>query len=113
LVKSSFAKQHPSVNKINWELENGDYEASFKLNSESHSAVYKKNGAFVESEIEIKINDLPIPVLTYMHDHYGSNQINEAAKITKSDGTINFEAAIKGKDVLFDKDGKFIKEAKD
>jgi hypothetical protein len=35
------------------------------------------------------------------------------AKITKADGTVNYEAEVDGKDVIFNSIGKFLKEAKD
>jgi len=112
-VKTSFAKQYPNVKNAGWEMENGQYEASFKDKSASHSAVFAKDGTFIESEIDIKTDELPPASLDYMKAHYKSSPIKEAAKITKADGTMNFEAAIKGKDIIFDQHGKFIKEAKD
>jgi hypothetical protein len=39
--------------------------------------------------------------------------VKETAKITKANGEVNYEVGIKGKDVLFDAKGKFLKEAKD
>ena len=112
-VKTSFARQYPDIKNTNWEIENGQYEASFKDKSGSHSAVFAKDGAFIESEIDIKIDQLPAASLDYMKVHYKTSSIREASKITKADGTVNFEAAIKGKDIIFDEHGKFIKEAKD
>ena len=47
------------------------------------------------------------------HSIVKGKNIKEGAKITKADGTVNYEAEVNGTDVIFDASGKFIKEAKD
>ena len=44
---------------------------------------------------------------------YEGITVKELTKITKSNGEINYEAAVKGKDLIFDAAGKFLKEVKD
>lgn len=44
---------------------------------------------------------------------YKGKTIKEGAKITTADGTVNYEAEVDGKDVIFDTNGKFLKEVKD
>ena len=106
-VKSAFAKQYPGV-AVKWEKEDGKYEASFKQNRNSMSALFEANGTMIESEIDIKVADLPSAVLTYVKDHFKGKSIKEGAKITKADGTVTFEAEVAGKDVIFDANGKYI-----
>lgn len=106
-VKSAFAKQYPGV-AVKWEKEDGKYEASFKQNGNSMSALFEANGTMIESEIDIKVADLPSPVLAYVKDHFKGKSIREGAKITKADGTVTFEAEVAGKDVIFDANGKYI-----
>lgn len=111
-VKASLAKQYPGV-AATWEKEDGKYEANFKQDGNSMSALFETNGTMTESEMDIKVAGLPATVLAYVKEHYKGKTIKEGAKITRADGTVNYEAAIAGVDVLFDADGKFIKEAKD
>ena len=111
-VKTSFAKQYPGA-AAKWEKEDGKYEAGFKMDGSSMSALFEANGTMTESEMDIKIADLPANVLAYVKDHYKGKSIKEGAKITKADGTINYEAEVDGKDVIFDAAGKFLKEIKD
>ena len=40
------------------------------------------------------------------------DKIKEMAHILKPNGEIEYEAEVKGKDVLFDKDGKFLSKEK-
>ena len=111
-VKADFAKRYPGVT-AKWEMEDGKYEAGFKQGSSSMSATFEPSGKFTESEVDIKVADLPATVLSYVKEHYKGKSIKEGAKITKADGTVNYEAEVNGKDVIFDANGKFLKEMKD
>jgi hypothetical protein len=111
-VKVSFAKQFPGAT-ARWEKEEGKYEAGFKLNGNTMSAVFEANGKMAESEMDMKVSDLPPTIFAYIKEHYKGKNITRGAKVTMADGTINYEAEIEGKDVIFDADGKFLKEVKD
>ena len=111
-VKSSFEKNYAG-NTATWEKEKGNYEASFKQDGKSMSVILTPKGTLVESEVSIKADELPASVLSYMKTHYKGVTVKEGAKITKANGTINYEAEVKGKDVVFDANGKFLKEEKD
>jgi hypothetical protein len=112
-VKIAFAKAYPSVKTVKWEKEKGDFEAGFKQGSKELSAVFKADGTQVESELEINTATLPATIIVYVKQHYKGAVIKEAAKITKANGEVNYEAEVKGKDLLFDNSGKFIKVAQD
>ncbi len=111
-VKAAFAKQYPGA-IAKWEKEAGNYEVNFKQNGSTMSALYDANGTMKESEMDIKVSDLPATVQAYIKEHYKGKTVKEAAIITKADGSVNYEAEINGKDVIFDSNGKFIKETKD
>ncbi|RYU90692.1 hypothetical protein EWM62_08580 [Mucilaginibacter terrigena] len=112
-VKASFGKAYPAVKTVKWEKEKGDFEAGFKQGSNEMSAVFKADGTQLESEVEIKTTELPASVLSYVKQNYKGAAIKEAAKITKANGEVNYEAEVNGKDLLFDSAGKFIKAAQD
>lgn len=112
-AKAAFAKAYPNATKVKWEKEDGNYEVSFVQGGNELSAIYNSKGVLQESEQEMKVNELPAAIVTYMKEHYKGITVKGAAKITKADGSVNYEAAVKGKDVLFDANGKFLKEAKD
>jgi len=111
-VKKSFAKKYPLVT-ANWEKEGVKFEANFKQNGNTMSALIQPNGIITETEITIKVSELPTAVLTYVKQHFRDKTIKEGAKITKLDGTVNYEAEVAGKDVLFNEKGIFLKEVKD
>jgi hypothetical protein len=111
-VTASFAKHYPGVT-AKWEKEEGKFEAGFKLNGKEANAVFDATGVMEESEIEINKGELPAAADEYIKTHYKGINVKELAKITKSNGEVNYEAAIKGKDLIFDASGKFLKEVKD
>ena len=108
-VKESFSRQFPGV-VPKWEKEDGKYEAGFKQDGHEMSSLFEANGTITESEMEITVAELPAMVREYIKTHYNNTAIKEAAKITSVSGTMEYEAAIKGKDIIFDSNGNFIKE---
>ena len=112
-VKAAFQKQYPNVSKVEWEKEDGNYEAEFDINKIENSVLYDSSGKLLETEMEIQLKDLPAGVLEYVQTNYKGQKVNEAAKITDANGTVTFEAEIGKMDVIFDEKGKFLKEKKD
>jgi len=64
-VKTSFTKQYPGA-VTKWAKEDGKYEANFKKDGNVMSAIFEPNGVFTESEIDIKVANLPATVLAYL-----------------------------------------------
>lgn len=77
------------------------------------SAVIDKSGTIMETETDIAVIELPQNVQSYLKTHYKGIKVKEAAKIVKANGEVNYEGEVNGKDVIFDKNGKFIKIARD
>lgn len=109
-VKSSFQKEYPGV-KVKWEKEGLNYEAGFKQKGHEMSVIYSPNGTPTEKEVEIPVSELPKAVRDYVSQNYKGAKIKEAAKITKSNGAVQYEAEINGKDVLFTPEGNLISAA--
>ncbi|WP_321425642.1 PepSY-like domain-containing protein [uncultured Bacteroides sp.] len=112
-VENSLKKQYPNVTKVKWDKESGKYEATFKLNKVEQSVLIDANGKILETEVAIGVSQLPKNAISYLETHYHGKSIKDAAKITDAKGVVTYEAEIKGKDVIFDNNGKFIKEAKE
>lgn len=111
-VKTSFQKNFPQAKVDKWEKEGVNFEAEFELNKSEQSVLFDAQGSIIETEIEIEISQLPNGVLDYVKTNYKGQSVKEAAKITDTKGTVTYEAEIKGMDLLFDSNGKFIKEIK-
>lgn len=113
VIQTEFNKRFPEATEIKWEKEKELYEVEFKLNQVEQSALFDASGNIKEIEIEISVNTLPSSVQEYVQKNYAGRKIKEAAKITDSNGTISYEAEIKGMDLIFDASGIFIREIKD
>ncbi|MFI5453611.1 hypothetical protein ACHMWN_15835 [Pedobacter sp. UC225_61] len=104
-VKAAFTKNHAST-KVGWTKEEANYEAEFTLNGKETSEVYTANGVVTETETEIKVAEFPEAVKMKLK----GLKVTESAKITKADGTVIYEAEVKGKDLLFDAKGNPVKK---
>jgi len=112
-VKNAFQKQYPTASDVKWDKEGEKFEASFDLNKIDNSVLFDAQGNILETEVEIELNQLPKGVLEYVKANYKGQKVKEAAKITDAQGKVTYEAEIKGMDLLFDANGKFIKEVKE
>jgi uncharacterized membrane protein YkoI len=111
-VKLAFQKQFPTAQKVKWEKESGNFEAEFEMDKTETSVLFDLQGNILETETEIAVNQLPKAILDYVATNYKGQKIKEAAKITDAKGVLTYEAEIKGKDLIFDEKGNFLKEVK-
>jgi opacity protein-like surface antigen len=109
-VKNAFAKAYPGQS-VKWEKEKDKYEAGFKQNGADVSVLYTAAGVMTESETDIKITELPVPVLAYIKNNLQGKPIKEAAKITTAAGVVTYEAEAGGEDLIFDSKGTFLKKS--
>ncbi|MEO6917237.1 MAG: PepSY-like domain-containing protein [Chitinophagaceae bacterium] len=113
VVTSAFLAKYPESSKLHvaWEKEKANYEANWGGKSgEDNSALFTPTGTFIELVKAISINKLPAKALAYIKTN--NVKITEAGLVTDGSGTVTYEAEIKGgKELVFDKDGNFIKKA--
>ncbi|WP_291286313.1 PepSY-like domain-containing protein [Flavobacterium sp.] len=112
-VKSKFLISHPGQTHVKWEKEKENYEASFTSGKTKHSTLLDSNGNILETEEEISVKQLPANALAYIQKTYKNKKIKEAAMITDAHGTVTFEAQVASIDLIFDKQGTYIKSIAD
>ncbi len=111
IVKAAFVKKYPDAKKVSWEKEKGNYEANWGGKSgEDNSAVFTPSANFIEIVVAMPISELPATIAPYIAKHYKGMKMLEAGKVTDAAGKHMFEVEIKGKDLIFDEKGIFIKE---
>ena len=112
-VKNTFKVNFPDINNVKWDLENGKYEAEFKVNNVEKTAVIDKMGKLTATETDISVNSLPIAVQNEVKNDFPSAEVKEACKIEKS-GEINYEAEIKDGSnswkLIYSEEGKLLKK---
>jgi hypothetical protein len=110
VVKSALHKKYADAKHVTWEKEKGNYEANWGGKSgEDNSVQFTPSGNFIEIVKTIPVSQLPEPVFAYVKEHYKGAKVTEAGKITDAQGKLSYEAEIKGKDVIFDEKGSFVK----
>ena len=67
------------------------------------SVLFNEDGTKDAVEVSIAIDELPEAAKKYAT---AKGVIKDAAKITKADKSIQYEAEVNGKDLLFDEQGK-------
>lgn len=113
-AREALTKMYPTATGVTWEKEKGNFEANWGGKSkEDHSVVFTAQGGFVEKVEAIAISSLPTAVATYVKSHYPGATIKEAGKATDAQGKISYEAEVKGKDLIFDEKGNFLKIEED
>ena len=112
-VKNAFAKSFPNTPVKKWDKEDGNYEANFTKDKKSMSATFDATGKWTETETDIKVSELPAAVINYVKSTYNGATIKEAAVLSNTERKKMYEAEVKGKDLLFDENGKFIKKEAD
>jgi hypothetical protein len=111
-VKATFEREYPNT-KATWDKEDEGYEGEFKKDGKEMSVIIEGSGNIIETETMIAVTDLPAPISDYMSKHYSGMKVEEAAKIVKANGDVNYETEIKKKDIVFDANGNFLKEEKE
>jgi biopolymer transport protein ExbD len=112
-VKTKFSTLYPGVKAEKWEKENGNFEVKFHNNKKEMSILVDPAGNLMETETAIAVTELPKSVTDYIAKNKAGKKIKDAATIVDAKGTMTYEAEVEKMDMLFDKDGKFIKESKD
>lgn len=97
----NFNMKFQNATKVKWEQEEeNEWEAEFKMNGDEMSACFDNAGQWLETEKELKENELPATVFDTVNAEYAGYKIEEAAEIEKPDFK-GYEIAIeKGKEEL-------------
>ncbi|MGH1437369.1 MAG: PepSY-like domain-containing protein [Lewinella sp.] len=112
-VTAAFLQKYPSAQSIEWEMENGDYEAEFKLGGQEMSANFTQTGRWLESETAINTSDLPEAVLASIATNFPDAKIDEAEKLDLPDSSVSYEVKLEGDqemEAVFSASGELIKK---
>jgi hypothetical protein len=70
---------------------------------------YSPSAKFLEYAKAIPAGEMPASIVSYVKMHYKGQAIKEAAKVTNAKGIVTYEAEVKGKELIFDEKGNFLK----
>ena len=97
-VSNTFASKFKNAEKVKWDMEEADeWEAEFMMNGKESSASFDLSGKWLETETEIKENELPAAVKNTLDSQYAGYKIEESESIESPDFT-GYEIALENKE---------------
>lgn len=113
-IKSAFTQKFPNAKDVDWDKENDtEWEAEFEMDGIEYSANFGTDGAWKETEHEIKFADVPETVKTALNTNYADYKKEEIEYSEKTDGNFyefELESDEKTLEVAFNKNGEVVKE---
>lgn len=114
-VQKAFEQKFPKATKVSWGKENEkEWEAEFTNNGGKLSANFRNDGAWLETEKEINVSELPKAVNDAIQKKYPGWKITEADRTETAKNGLIYEADIKSgihkKEVAFKEDGTVVTE---
>lgn len=109
IIKDAFAKMYPGIKEASWNKEGTLYKASFSDGNYKGAVSFANDGKWTERETVIPVKSLPVNVGDYVETNYKNIKITSALKITKPSGEIQLKVAVGNKQILFTKEGDFVK----
>ena len=113
-ARATFKAKFPLVKTNTWEKEGDKYEAGFKQNSITMSALITPAGELVETESNTSPAKLPAALRATLARDYKAYKVTEAAVLVSASGATTYEAEVsqggKHHDVVFNADGSLVKK---
>lgn len=106
-VKAKFSSMYPNAEHAEWEMEAGNYEASFKDEKMKASAIISPDGNVIETETSMDASMLPQPIHDYITSQLGGKKVSSAQKIVSATGMVSYEVEVGETDYKFDVNGQF------
>jgi hypothetical protein len=85
VVLTAFAKQFKEVQNPEWEQEENEWEAEFKLNGVEMSVSFDNSGNWLETETEVKKKDVPADIFKAVNLKFDGWEMEEIERIEKPD----------------------------
>ncbi len=111
-VKGRFSALFTEAKNIKWENESGNFSAAFNQNGNEMAALFAPNGQCLQTEKEIKLNELPLSVMQYVEKRLNNKKIKTASKITDAKSTSSYKIEVGNEYFLFDTSGKYLRTLK-
>jgi uncharacterized membrane protein YkoI len=84
-VQDAFSEKYSSVQKVDWDQEEGEWEAEFKWEGTEMTVCFDNAGKWLETETEVKKKDVPSAIMEAINQKYEGWKIEEIEMIEKPD----------------------------
>ncbi len=115
LVIESFNKLYPGSANVKWEIEEENYEATYKKDKIKSAVVFSAAGVLIQSEKSLgSVNELPAAVLASLKKDFAGYSYEEPEIVKSGDGKVSYEVEAenaKGSyELFYDAQGNLIKK---
>ena len=116
-VSEAFHKMFPEAKSVEWTQEDENtWEAEFEIESKEFSACFSEDGRWIETELEVEIDDIPYEAMEIIDSTYADLIVQEASWLETPDFVgYELEMGIKGEkeaalEVRITADGQIMNE---
>jgi hypothetical protein len=96
-IRKAFSKEFPKATGAAWMMDEGNYEVNFTIDKVKNSAIFDKDGKWLEKEAVIKESDLPKSVKSALKRDFKGYKLSEAEKVETPDKGIEYHVGINTK----------------
>ena len=75
-VVKTFETKFQDAEDVEWNIKDGNFEASFYIDDDYTVSLFNKNGAWLETAISINQNDISQSFIDKVYDSYKGSEIN-------------------------------------
>lgn len=116
-VTETFVKMFPDAKDVEWTHEDDNtWEAEFEVESKEFSASFSEDGTWIETELEVEIDDIPYEAMETIDSTYADMEVLEASWLETADFIgYELELGLRGEEeaaleVRITADGRIINE---
>ncbi len=108
VVVKSFVKKNPKVEQVEWSKTGDFFKATFTDEDSGRSVYFDEAGKVKQSEMQVKVSQLPTPILKYVNDNHPTDVVKQSSKITTAKGKSTYLLKVKDSELVFDANGKYM-----
>lgn len=112
-VEKNFVQLYPTAERVEWEKENGYYEAEFELSTWERKAIFSADGSLIKYLEEIEKQYLPVSTQEMLENTYAAYTIDEVHRVQQEQKTF-YEVALEQNSeelvLLFDEQGILLEQ---
>lgn len=115
-VETRFTEMYPAAENVDWDEEQENFEAEFEVSERERTALFNAEGKLIRYTEKIEDRYLPAPALKALQQRYAGFKLDEAHRVQQDHNTL-YEVELERKEeemlLLFDEDGRLLKEQSD
>lgn len=109
VIKSNFSTMYANTTVTKWELEDGNYEATYLVRGLENSVIFSADGQVVLFISSITANEIPEAARNYIVNNLSGKKIGTLTRNKTITGEATYAVQAADKYYIFDVNGNFLK----